>query len=751
MAYNTGNPIGSGDPRDLRDNSESLDEAINGTTSTWVDRLGNTRKTFKAAENAAQQVEDSAASNIAAIEQDAADVESARDTAIISINALDDEAQQALDDAEASWETRFVAGQDDREDRFEADQDSREAQFVQLMISGGYTGTGIDGAIEEYASGITVSAYKEIIRENGEFWRAAAETTLPYTTTGAGMPEGGAFVNVGDGVLRQDLVQPVATFNSVADMKASTVLGVGRKARTLGYDEPGDGGGNDYEIVAAGTGTDDGGSFIDLAGSGLQARGLFKGRVSAKSFGVTNSGDSTAQAQNALNFCESSGNLFIGDVSFYASGLSVGCDGDMMPGCYIINNQDDAELLRFKSTSTGLHWVTLSIDGDNRDCRGTIIEAPNTKIENYSATNITASATGSSSIAGLSIARAKGVVIGKIIATNMTNTGYINESFPQSVVVTNGAEAKIGTLIAEDCNSVLVLNTATSTCFCENLICINQTDNGIYQLAGNLNVNYFYCENVNSTEPAVFKTGNAIVNSMVLKGSHNALGVENAGDVYIGSIHVANTSSAPGSFALRTRAGNILTNSLVIGSLSGLSAGGIIILLDTGDIETFAIHKMDYTHVHLLGQGVQISQWINLVAAKGVTLGNINIKIEDPDNDIDNTIGFRATVRESLTNNSFLERFNLYSDDYVGTPPFRFNNVPQEKMSVSSGVFRTNIGPFIGGVVEHGKKVIIGAAAPTQGYWKKGEVLWVSEPATTGAVAFVCITAGNPGVWREVN
>lgn len=233
MVYNTGNPSGSSDPRDLSDSSADIDTWATSTTAdTHSDRLGTVRKTWRGMEN------------------------------------------------------EFDVDQVARANEFEADQDSREAQFVQLMISGGYTGTGADGAIEEYAAGITVSTYKEIIRDGGEFWRAAASTTLPHTTTGAGMPESGAFVNVGDGVLRQDLVQPVATFNSVADMKNSANLDVGRKARTLGYYTPGDGGGNDYEIVSGGTGTDDGGSFINLAGSGLQAKGLFSNDIYIKQFGA---------------------------------------------------------------------------------------------------------------------------------------------------------------------------------------------------------------------------------------------------------------------------------------------------------------------------------------------------------------------------------------------------------------------------------------------------------------------------------
>lgn len=41
--YNTGNRVGSSDPRDLYDNAENLDGAINGTGAAWVDRLGESR------------------------------------------------------------------------------------------------------------------------------------------------------------------------------------------------------------------------------------------------------------------------------------------------------------------------------------------------------------------------------------------------------------------------------------------------------------------------------------------------------------------------------------------------------------------------------------------------------------------------------------------------------------------------------------------------------------------------------------
>lgn len=44
--YNTGNAIGSTDPKDLYDNAENLDVAVN-DGGTWKDRLGVTRPTIK--------------------------------------------------------------------------------------------------------------------------------------------------------------------------------------------------------------------------------------------------------------------------------------------------------------------------------------------------------------------------------------------------------------------------------------------------------------------------------------------------------------------------------------------------------------------------------------------------------------------------------------------------------------------------------------------------------------------------------
>lgn len=80
-------------------------------------------------------------------------------------------------------------------------------------------------------------------------------------------------------------------FDSLAAVISAENLVVGQIVVTTGYNSPGDGGGNVYEIVPAATGADDGGSFVDLSGSGHQAKGLFPGGVkNVKQFGAVGDG-----------------------------------------------------------------------------------------------------------------------------------------------------------------------------------------------------------------------------------------------------------------------------------------------------------------------------------------------------------------------------------------------------------------------------------------------------------------------------
>lgn len=135
--YNTGNPLGSSDPRDLFDNAENLDGAVNSTTSdTWVDRLGVTRKTYRG-----MQVEH--------------------------------EAQIA-----------------EHESEFTQEQADRDEQFQQFLLDYGLQDLGA------YGAGITITAYNQALQEGNHLYRLAAGTPLPYITTGDWQQDKADFVQI---------------------------------------------------------------------------------------------------------------------------------------------------------------------------------------------------------------------------------------------------------------------------------------------------------------------------------------------------------------------------------------------------------------------------------------------------------------------------------------------------------------------------------------------------------------------------
>lgn len=78
--FNTGNPLGSNDPRDLSDNSDIIDNYVNSQQSTERDRFGVARRTWAG-------IEDEANLNISAAEQAKELAEEARDQAVAAAEA----------------------------------------------------------------------------------------------------------------------------------------------------------------------------------------------------------------------------------------------------------------------------------------------------------------------------------------------------------------------------------------------------------------------------------------------------------------------------------------------------------------------------------------------------------------------------------------------------------------------------------------------------------------------------------------
>ena len=91
------------------------------------------------------------------------------------------------------------------------------------------------------------------------------------------------------GSIAVQLSKSIKYYDCIADMKADTTLNGGGAARTLGYYEPGDGGGAIYNIVEDDTLIDDGGSVHDLD-NGLKAKLVIENNtINIKQLGGENS------------------------------------------------------------------------------------------------------------------------------------------------------------------------------------------------------------------------------------------------------------------------------------------------------------------------------------------------------------------------------------------------------------------------------------------------------------------------------
>ena len=274
--YNTGNPLGSTDPRDLYDNAENFDEAVNSEESQWVDRFGRPR--------------------LPLMEQ----------------------------------ERQFVSDQERREGEFQGAQADRQQRFKLLLANSGYE------YLADYAAGIEITEYNQVLRDAaGELWRAAATTTLPYTTDGTGLPEGGAFVAVGDAPLRNDLsndpsvgrgallVRGAAIYvNTIADLQAldTTVLDDGRVVYLAGREFIGDGGEgyfrwsqNDYSFEVAEDIAD--GIYIapnsdETGSSGAWVR-QFSNEINLSWFNIPKNEECSKEIQSVINMMTDGVNLFI--------------------------------------------------------------------------------------------------------------------------------------------------------------------------------------------------------------------------------------------------------------------------------------------------------------------------------------------------------------------------------------------------------------------------------------------------------
>lgn len=160
--YLTRDPVPSADMRNVFDNAQNLDLALNDLTSSlWTDRLGRSRMSWFGLESA------------------------------FSVKLSD-------------FESRFTSQIVEQEATFDASQADKENRFQHFLVSSGYVFLG------DYEDGpFQFSARNQYIRYNNQYYRLNAATDVGFTTTGTDatsfVNDGTHFVLMDGDTLRQNL------------------------------------------------------------------------------------------------------------------------------------------------------------------------------------------------------------------------------------------------------------------------------------------------------------------------------------------------------------------------------------------------------------------------------------------------------------------------------------------------------------------------------------------------------------------
>lgn len=138
------------------------------------------------------------------------------------------------------------------------------------------------------------------------------------------------FANVLDGAPLTFSDNPVLYRDTILIATTDEGLSVGQYISTKGYTSANDGGGDNYIVVAGGTGTSDGGLYHDTT-AGLQLELIVDGRLNALSFGVSKSATDSDSVQ-MMAFINTDLPLYVpsGEYFFPTSNFIVGNNFDLI-------------------------------------------------------------------------------------------------------------------------------------------------------------------------------------------------------------------------------------------------------------------------------------------------------------------------------------------------------------------------------------------------------------------------------------
>lgn len=537
-------------------------------------------------------------------------------------------------------------------------------------------------------------------------------------------------------------------FDTVAQMVAATTLEIGDYVVTKGYYSLGDGGANAYEVVAASTGTADGGSYINLTGTSLQAQGIFEDALSIKQFGASGLGVSNASAaiQAAIDAATTMGrSVYVPAGTYLCSGLTLTCNIDSEVGGVLKNSATTHATMMTVEVSNlriGLlefhgnekEFTALRVNGDQNYADNIIVHDARAIVGEESTSNCAIVVTGSYNTFGF------------INAYDFINNGTANGSMPQVfLVTTGGTHNKLESIHAKYCRAV-VLTDSSGILYVDNVHSVDSMDNGVYALDGTIVIGDVYYSSNTQEEAVVIKGGKANIGNITLYGNGTAVGVDHADEVYIGelvSIPHTDGDTTNSFIRIRNNPSSNFNGKVHIGHLAGTIRGQSLfnfgLNYPTAECEFFTIEGGDVIFEYDATL-CSPNDFMNIQACHSFNIANLNVRIVDI-NDVLTTgnVSFymKAPLITRLDRVSVIDNVNVTivaSDRITQIDPtyavWRGQYFHQYQIRTYNMIWQMNVGPYLREISYNGGVKNSVNITPDKGAWRQGEDLILRDAST---------------------
>lgn len=378
--------------------------------------------------------------------------------------------------------------------------------------------------------------------------------------------------------------------------------------------------------------------------------------------------------------------------------------------------------------------------------------------------NVTASDTAKNLSCGM-LQQMDTLHIDRVITEDFLNDGHDNDSFPQSFVGDTDSITHIGQHSATDSVSGIVVNAGTV--YCGTNRCVNMADNGVYTIDGETYINDMYY--FGNEEPLVNVRSYLKVGKITTVGScfsvirHQTAIMTEVGEVF--STYPEGTAQsdiwdnvARGVFNHRStnNVGGNCTIGMVRGTFYELFARTDT---GTGSSDTLYLSDVDVDLIYRRTASWSPLNWFNVSRFNEIHVKDVKIRIIDVDDALTSDVNdYFYDVMPTFTRMSTIENFDISilgsNRQYSPVGVFRGER-QQEFLRIDGATWQVNVGPYRRewNNTTTGRDSTLNDQAPTAGYWRKGQRLFVNDYDGVGVTnhLYMCSASGSGGAtWVAV-